>query len=107
MTRYKDDTQYYDSAIGVWDNEGGASGRIHLDDQFGCRIEADQSWTIYHVFTGVPASRKGQEMTGLSYSVATDGMLSLNRRNEERRKRHTNGLLRVPHIVRTAEADRR
>jgi hypothetical protein len=84
MTRYGDEIErkWHDRAIGVWDNEGGASARAPSDEQYGRRIEADRSWTIYHVFTGVPASREGLEMIGLSRSVATDGMLSLNRRNE-------------------------
>lgn len=88
MTRYVDETERerHDRAIGVWDNEGGASGRAPGDEQYGRRIEANRSWTVYHVFTGVPASREGQEMIGLSRSVATDGMLSLNRRNEARRR---------------------
>ncbi|TWG90299.1 hypothetical protein L598_000700000550 [Mesorhizobium sp. J18] len=68
-------------AIAVWENEGGAT-----DDQYGRRIESDRSWTIYNVFTGVPADIGGLTMTGLSKPEATDGMLSLNLRNEERRK---------------------
>lgn len=109
MTRYVDETERerHDRAIGVWDNEGGASVRTPGDEQYGRRIEADRSWTIYHVFTGIPASREGLEMIGLSRSVATDGMLSLNRRNEGRRKEHMNDLLRVPLLLQTARADRR
>ena len=61
-------------------------GRDSMDHQYGRRIEADRSWTVYHVFTGVPAHADGQTMTGLSRSDATDGMLSLNRRNDGRRK---------------------
>ena len=88
MTRYIVETECerHDRAIGVWDNEGGASVRAASDEQYGRRIEADRSWTIYHVFTGVPAVREGLEMIGLSRSVATDGMLSLNRRNEVGRR---------------------
>jgi hypothetical protein len=47
--------------------------------QFGRRIEADRSWTVDYVFTGVPARQDGHNMTGLSPSDATDGMLTLNR----------------------------
>ncbi|WP_018431317.1 hypothetical protein [Hoeflea sp. 108] len=88
MTRYVDETERerHDRAIGDWDNEGSASVRTAGDEQYGRRIEADRSWTIYHVFTGVPAAREGLEMIGLSRSVATDGMLSLNRRNEVGRR---------------------
>ncbi len=73
-------------AIGVWDNEGGAAAPDTSDDPFGRRVEADRSWTVYHVFTGVPARVDGAAMTDLSRSAATDGMLSLNLRNVERRK---------------------
>ena len=72
-------------AIGVWDSEGGAQLPEGADRQYGRRIEVDQTWTGYHVFTGVPAQADGQTMTGLSRSKATDGMVSLNRRNEARR----------------------
>ena len=73
MTRYGDEIErkWHDRAIGVWDNEGGASARAPSDEQYGRRIEADRSWTIYHVFTGVPASREGLEMIGLSRSVGS------------------------------------
>jgi len=74
-------------AIGVWENEGGALGCGLVGRMFGRRIEANRSWTVYHVFTGVPAHVAGQPMVGLSREDATDGMTSLNlhdtgRRNE-------------------------
>ncbi len=50
-----------------------AAGRQH-----GRRVEADSTWTIYHVFSGVPASVDGRAMTGLSRADATDGMLAMN-----------------------------
>lgn len=51
------------------------------DHQYGRRVEADRSWTVYHVFTGVPADcGGGGAMTGLSRTDATDRMLRLNRR---------------------------
>ncbi|WP_235897463.1 hypothetical protein [Neoaquamicrobium microcysteis] len=83
MTRSVVETERerHDRAIGVWDIEESGSVRTAGDEQYGRRIEADRSWTIYHVFTGVPAAREGMEMIGLSRSVATDGMLSMNRRN--------------------------
>ena len=61
------------------------------DDQFGRRVEVDRSWTIYHVFTGVPARVDGMAMTDLSQAAATDGMLSLNLCNVERRKQRGDG----------------
>lgn len=75
-------------AIGGWQGMGGATRRDCLDGQFGRRIEADRSWTVYHVFSGVPVDADGQTMTGLSRRDATHGMLSLHNRNDER---HGNG----------------
>ena len=66
--------------------ENGASGRGFRDRQYGRRVEADRSWTIYHVFTGIPAHVDGAFLTGLNHSDATIGMLSLNRRNADCRK---------------------
>jgi len=74
------------SAIDIWENEGGAPGHDSVDHHYGRRVEADRSWTVYHVFTGVPARVGGNAMIGLSRSDATHGMLSLNHRNAESRK---------------------
>jgi hypothetical protein len=49
------------------------------DCGFGRRVEADRSWTVYHVFTGAPARVEGVALTGLSQAKATENMLSLNR----------------------------
>jgi hypothetical protein len=73
-------------AISVWENEGGSRAPDTPDGQFGRRVEMDRSWTIYHVFTGIPARVDGSALTDLSQSAATDGMLSLNLRNVKRRK---------------------
>lgn len=72
------------AAIGVWDNEGGAP--CSSEHQVGRRIEADRSWTVYHVFTGIPVHVDGQSMTGLTRSRATSGMMFLNLRNAARHK---------------------
>jgi hypothetical protein len=72
-------------AVAIWENEGGAPGRDSMDHQYGRRIERDGSWSVYHVFTGVPAEIQGQRMTGMSRTDATQDMLSLNRGNEGRR----------------------
>ena len=69
------------AALGVWENEGGAPGHPSRDNQYGRRIEADRSWTVYHVFSGVPAHVQGNAMTGLTRSDATSSMQSLNLRN--------------------------
>jgi hypothetical protein len=73
-------------AISVWEKEGKARASDTPHDQFGRRVEIDRSWTIYHVFTGVPARVDGSALTDLSQSAATDGMLSLNLRNVKRQK---------------------
>ncbi|WP_205853408.1 hypothetical protein [Zhengella mangrovi] len=65
-------------SIAVWENEGGALGRSSHAELYGRRIEADRSWTIYHVFSGIPAIADGQIMTGLNRSTATSGMIALN-----------------------------
>ena len=57
-----------------------------MDHHFGLRVEIDRSWTVYHVFSGVPANRAGQSMTGLGRQAATEGMISMNLRNVHRRK---------------------
>jgi hypothetical protein len=56
-----------------------------MDNHYGRRVEADRSWSVYHVFTGVPAHACGHSMIGLNRSDATQRMLFLNRRNERLR----------------------
>ncbi len=51
---------------------------------YGRRIEMDRSWTVYNVFSGVPADIGQGLMTGLSRADATDKMMSLNRRSVSR-----------------------
>jgi hypothetical protein len=46
--------------------------------QFGRRVESDRQWTVYHVFSGVPAIISGHELSGLSRATATASMLWLN-----------------------------
>jgi len=55
--------------------------------QYGRRVEADRSWTVYHVFTGIPARVCGAFMTGLTRAEATGRMLALNLRNTGRQRR--------------------
>lgn len=71
-------------ALSAWENEGGAPDRRSYAQQYGRRIEADRSWTVYHVFTGIPARIGGDVMSGLSRSDATGSMLCLNLRKIER-----------------------
>jgi hypothetical protein len=75
------------TTVGSRENANIAPQKGRMDEHFGRRIEQDRTWTIYHVYTGVPASSHGENMTGLSRSAATDGMQFLNNRNCERRVR--------------------
>jgi hypothetical protein len=88
MNAYIDETNpdRHALAVAIWENEGGAPAQDSMDHQYGRRIERDGSWSIYHVFSGVPAEIQGYSMTGLNRSNATEGMLSLNRRNEGRQR---------------------
>lgn len=56
-------------AIGVWENEGGASGRDFPDEEHGRRTEADRSRTVRQIAAGVPAHADGQAMAGLTPSA--------------------------------------
>jgi hypothetical protein len=108
VTRYADETERarHHRAQGIWNNDGSLSVRAPIDEQYGRRIEPDRSWTIYHVFTGLPASREGHQLIGLSRSVATNGMLSLNRRRDRRRIECTDGHLPAPILAQAAGGDR-
>ncbi|MDX8434354.1 hypothetical protein RFN25_13040 [Mesorhizobium abyssinicae] len=80
-----------DAARDAWphlpeENAGGAQVCDFGGRQYGRRVEADRSWTVYHVFTGIPAHVNRASMIGLSQSEATKSMLSLNFCCSERRK---------------------
>ncbi|TGS71528.1 hypothetical protein EN817_28015 [Mesorhizobium sp. M3A.F.Ca.ET.174.01.1.1] len=80
-----------DAARDAWpdlreENAGGARACDFEDHQYRRRVEVDRSWTVYHVFTGIPAHVNGDSMVGLSQSEATKSMLSLNFCSSERRK---------------------
>jgi hypothetical protein len=72
--------------ISVWENEGGALDRSNMHHHYGRRIEPDGSWTVYHVFTGVPADMGSRPMAGLGETDATSTMIILNAHNAKRRK---------------------
>lgn len=74
-----------DVAAAANDVRGDVREDVRLDDYFGRRIEEDRTWTIYHVYTGVPAFSDGMGMTGLSRTDATRGMRLLNSRHAEHR----------------------
>ncbi|WP_363802309.1 hypothetical protein [Mesorhizobium sp.] len=82
MNGYADGLEVESTAAVFCENEGEASGRDTTDRLYGRRVEQDGSWSIYHVFTGVPAVILGRRLTGMSRPIATRCMLSLNRRNE-------------------------
>ncbi len=73
-----------------------------MDSQYGRRIEADRSWTVYHVFSGIPAHESGNVMIGMTRSNATSRMLSLNIHNAERRDERTSLLARDVNACTTA-----
>lgn len=52
------------------------------EHHYGRRVERDGSWSIYHVFSGIPAMVEGRSLTGMSRTCATEGMLAMNRRND-------------------------
>ncbi|CAG0975779.1 MAG: hypothetical protein F9K19_22315 [Rhizobiaceae bacterium] len=66
------------------ESASGTPDRNATGHQYGRRVEGDRSWTVYHVFTGIPARMDDRPMTGLSRSAATEGMLSLNSRHGAR-----------------------
>lgn len=70
----------------VLEEESEALDPGSMHHQYGRRIEADGSWTIYHVFTGTPARICGHSMSGLSRPGATEIMTFLNIRNEALRR---------------------
>ena len=90
-------------AIAVWEDDGGAHGQSAMDHHYGRRVEADRSWSVYHVFTGAPADIEGHSMTGLSRSEATDGMLSLNRHSEGRRLERSGLIARATRALETGD----
>ncbi|MDF8357433.1 hypothetical protein [Ensifer adhaerens] len=65
--------------IARWQRDGGAPGNLGKLYQYGRRVEGDGSWTIYHVFTGVPAHIDSWTMTGLDQQLASDVLHILNR----------------------------
>jgi hypothetical protein len=84
MNAQTDETEFerHALAVAIWENEGGSPQQDSMHYQYGRRIERDGSWSIYHVFTGVPAEIQGRRLTGMNRANATEGMLSLNRHNE-------------------------
>lgn len=60
---------------------GSLETRAPLPDSegyLGRRVEADGSWTMYHVFTGKPARVASRVMVGLTETEATATMMRRN-----------------------------
>jgi hypothetical protein len=83
--RLPDPFDFLVRAHAVWDNEGGAPRQDSIHSEYGKRIEADGSWTIYHVFSGVPATIGGDLMQGMNSNDALDQMTKTNLDNTRRR----------------------
>lgn len=66
------------------DCESSALARDFKERQYGRRVEIDRSWTVYHVFSGIPAHVDGAAMIGLTRAAATQCMLALNLCNTRR-----------------------
>lgn len=58
-----------------WDAEGGAQSASPVHGQYGRRIEADGTWTIYEVFTGREARQRGLMPSGLTKEEALDRLV--------------------------------
>ncbi len=82
------------SALENRDNEGSTPWPDSMHSEYGRRVEADGSWTIYHVFSGMPATIGGDRMEGMSATAATDQMIKTNSDNSSRRAAQT-GILKV------------
>jgi hypothetical protein len=72
-------------ALATWDDEGGRPSLDSMHSEYGKRIELDGSWTIYHVFTGGPATIDGDLMQGMNARNALDQMTKNNSDNSSRR----------------------
>ena len=86
------------------EREGPTLNYENIHSHYGRRIEPDKSWTIYHVFSGVPATIGGRKMTELGEKEATARVLSLNASNAQKRKsaKWRRPLLACPTTVRSA-----
>lgn len=80
-----DPFNFMNRALENWDNEGGAPVQDSMHSEYGKRVEADGSWTIYHVFTGSPATIGGDLMEDMNAEDALDQMTKTNADNSTRR----------------------
>ncbi|WP_150497784.1 hypothetical protein [Roseibium aquae] len=82
------------SALEKWGDEGGAPAQDSMHSEYGKRIETDGTWTIYHVFSGGPATIGGDLMQGMTLKDTLDQMQRAKFRNCERRAAHA-GVLKA------------
>ena len=67
----------------VDDEKSFIHGSMH--SAYGKRVEIDGTWTVYHVFSGVPAEINGRMLDGMSAAEATEYVLRANAGNAKRR----------------------
>lgn len=63
------------------EGKGEAPEHDSIYSDYGRRIESNRSWTIYHVFSGIPAVVGGTVLTGLDASGSMERMMALNAAN--------------------------
>jgi hypothetical protein len=80
---------YSSSDLEKWDDDGGAPARDSIYSEYGRRVEVDGSWTIYHVFTGLPAIIGGRLMKGMSAPESMNQMVETNASNHQLRRKAT------------------
>jgi hypothetical protein len=80
-----DPFNFMNRALENWDDEGGAPAQDSMHSEYGKRVEPDGSWTIYHVFSGIPATIGGNLMDDMNAKDALDQMTNTNTGNYTRR----------------------
>ncbi len=93
-----DPFNFMNHALEKWADEGGALAQDSMHREYGKRIEADGSWTVYHVFTGSPATIGGDLMQGMNAKNALDQMMKTNSGNSSQRAART-FILKAPFLV--------
>lgn len=84
-----DPFNFMNRSLEKWEDEGGAPRQDSMHSEYGKRIENDGFWTIYHVFTGSPATIGGDLMQGMNAQDALDQMTRTNSDNSRRRTADT------------------
>ena len=95
---YPDPFNFMNRALENWDDEGGAPSQDSMHSEYGKRVETNGSWTIYHVFTGSPATIGGNLMQNMDANDALDQMRKTNADNSIRRASHSK-ILKVQYLA--------